>query len=161
MPSRSPALECNPVSEEKLTVISLKGCKARVLDETCPECGFPTIEERRNFKGENLAVAACLNLKCEYFYNWEVPSKAGDVAGEIVDEDLFGESEIWAREEAEKMRNKFFKKQPFKIEVPVSERDIDRYLSEKNINIISKNYYRSILKSFVRWLGSRAGGRMK
>jgi len=127
----------------------------RILDERCPECCFPTIEQIKSFKGEKFAVSACMNPKCENFYNWEVPKGAQDKDGEIIDEDLFEQSSDWAEEEASKMREKFFTRAPIRIEMNVSEEDVEKYLFQKNLCVTTRDSYKSILRGFVKWMKER------
>jgi len=126
-----------------------------ILDERCPECCFPTIERIKSFKGEKLAVSACMNPACENFYDWEVPKKARNKFGNVTDENLFDESSDWAEEEASKMREEFFSRAPIKIEMNVTERDIEKYLDQKNLCVTTRDGYKSILRGFVVWLKKR------
>jgi len=132
------------------------------LWETCPECGFPTVEKSLSFKGEKVTVCACLNPRCgsgdSFFYDWEVPAKVLDEDGEIVDEGLFDEASQWAREQATKIRSEFFSRQPIRIELRISERDIDEFLGQHGWEWTTKKTYGSVLHRFLSWLGKRKEG---
>ncbi|MEW6069001.1 MAG: hypothetical protein AB1485_00120 [Candidatus Thermoplasmatota archaeon] len=126
----------------------------RELGERCPICGFPTIQKTVEFKEEELAVSACMNPKCSeenLYYDWTIPNKAKDEHGEIVDEELFEESSNWAKNQARKMREELFS-HPIKIEICVSEADVDKFLDEKRISLKTRVTYRIVLRKFVQWL---------
>lgn len=57
------------------------------LEDKCPECGSPIVEEKHDFRGEQLAVAIC--TKCK-FKDWTLPKKFLE---NDADNALFEESE--------------------------------------------------------------------
>jgi len=65
----------------------------RELEETCPLCHAELIEEKREYKGESLAVAVCPS--CHYL-DWIVPESEMGIDAEY---DL--PSQAWAEEQAE------------------------------------------------------------
>uniref|UniRef100_A0A6M3M970 Uncharacterized protein n=1 Tax=viral metagenome TaxID=1070528 RepID=A0A6M3M970_9ZZZZ len=70
--------------------------ETRELQEKCLECSYEeTIEEKRDYKGELLAVAVC--PVC-HFYDWMLPKDWDEEDYETLD--LTNE---WAKEESQKM----------------------------------------------------------
>jgi len=79
--------------------------ETRELHETCNECSFEgIIEEKRDYKGELLAVAVCPVCHC---YDWMLPKEWDEEDNETLD--LTSE---WAKDESQKIlkeRNIFYK----------------------------------------------------
>ncbi len=70
--------------------------ETRELLETCHDCSFEEIiEEKRDYKGELLAVAVC--PVC-HFYNWILPEEWDEE-----DEETFDLTSEWAEEESQKI----------------------------------------------------------
>jgi len=126
----------------------------RLLAERCPECGWPTREEIREFRGEKLAVSCCLNPKCEFF-DWETPRACLDNEGGVEDWDLFEESQMWALKKADEMKISFLSQRPVKFVVEIDEGDVDRWLKEQFISESTREAYRGVLMRFLRWLRER------
>jgi len=127
----------------------------RKLNEFCPECGYPTIEEICDFKGEKLAVSVCLNINCDE-YDWEIPSKAGEVETEEEIE-IFDESCDWAEEQARKIKFKFLTQKPVVFKLSVTEQHVKDFLATKYISTTTYRSYQSLLLKFVEWLKNRVG----
>jgi len=128
----------------------------RKLDERCPECGYPTLEQLEVFEGEQLAVSTCLNPKCDFF-DWEAPEKSVGEAGSLVDEEVFDRSQQWAWEKSREMRHEFFSKQPIKIEVkvPFTSKEIEEFIAQGSYAYSTEANYRRILYRFLNWLSQR------
>jgi len=70
--------------------------EARELQEKCLECSYEgTIEEKRDYNGELLAVAVCPVCHC---YDWMLPSNWDEE-----DEETLDLTKEWAKEESQKM----------------------------------------------------------
>jgi len=123
----------------------------RILEEICEKCGFPTIEEIREFKGEKLAVSVC--LRCD-FCNWEVPAEAGEVETKREIE-VFEESKDWAEEQAKEIKAKFLAQKPIVFRVPVTAKHVEDFLAEGRFAESTVKAYRALLLKFVRWLKKR------
>jgi hypothetical protein len=117
----------------------------RQLEERCYDCQYPTIEAERDFKGEKLAVAVCINPTCD-FYNWIVPEKIRD--GDV-DNPLFIESDEWAKAQAKQIKAEFLTRQPFVFTITPTNDDVSRYCEHK----VSYTY--TILR-FMEWFRSQA-----
>ncbi len=119
----------------------------RELETQCYECGYPTIEEKRNFKGEMLAVCVCLNPKCPDF-DWICPK--GEEY-EDTDSTAFAESEDWAREQAHQMKMEFAAKHALVIKVEPTSHHIDKFLNDYGYAPSSHRIIRNYLEKFMRW----------
>jgi len=130
--------------------------KNRKLDERCPECGYPTLEQLEVFEDEPLAVSTCLNPECDFF-DWEAPKNSIGEDGSPIDEEVFDRSRDWARETSRKMRQEFFSKQPLKIEVkaPFTTKEIEEFIAQGSYAYSTEANYRGILYRFLKWLSQR------
>jgi len=135
-------LEEEKVSEEP---------EERVLEEVCPFCGYPTLEEKRRFKGERLAVSVCLNHLCTFF-DWEIPEAWMD---EYVDEELFEKSEEWAEVQAQTLKREFLSKSPVKITVTPTINHVEEYLNSRCLARSTRGSYHRILSSFLEWFNKK------
>lgn len=116
----------------------------RQLEEVCPNCGYPTIEEVFDYNGEALAVNVCINPKDDY-YNWIVPKAEQGEDGDNLT------SEPWADSHAEQMKLAFLKTCPvFKINLTVSptQSDVDEYCK-------TRYSYHGIISHFLVWFKAK------
>jgi len=123
---------------------------SRVLAEKCPECGWPTREETREFRDEKLAVLCCLNPRCEFF-DWELPQGFE----EEEDWDLFDDSQEWAMKQAEEMKAEFLSRKPIEVVIPISSIDVERWLGNQELSWATRESYRRLLLRFLKWLENR------
>jgi len=79
--------------------------EARELQEKCNECSYEgTIEEKRDYEGELLAVSVCPVCHC---YDWMLPKE-----WDKEDEETLNLTSEWAKEESQKIlreHNLFYK----------------------------------------------------
>ena len=127
---------------------------SRVLEEKCPECGWPTREEKAEYKGEELAICYCLNPRCDWF-NWQLPESL-DIDSEDYDTpeywDRFEECQLWALKQAERMKSAFLIQKPIVLRIPISEADVDRWLETLTLSPVTRDGYRRLLLRFLNWL---------
>jgi len=133
----------------------MKGGK-RVLEEVCPYCGYPTLEEKRAFQEKELAVSTCLNPQCD-FYNWELPKAWLDEDGNV-DDELLQDSSEWARMQAETLKREFLSKQPVKITVTPTIHNVEEYLNSKSLAYSTRRSYFVIISRFLEWFNRKIRG---
>lgn len=120
-----------------------------VLEEKCPICGYPNIEEKREFKGEKIAVCVCVNPLCDY-YNWEISKTWMDEGGEI-NSKMLDESKEWAEKQAEELKHQFLTKQPLKLNVIPATNHVKEYLDSKKLSYWTRQNYFTIISHFLEW----------
>ncbi len=127
----------------------------REFYEKCHECSFEgTVEEKRDYNGELLAVAVC--PVC-HFYDWMLPKDWDEE-----DEETLYLTTEWAREESQKIlkeRNLFYK---IEFSKPAKQTLIELDLMDAikkhiialcdlfNVNYASVNRYRKGIKISLR-----------
>jgi len=131
--------------------MKLQQMAKKKLEEFCIECGSPMIEDTCVFKGEKLAVSAC--LKCD-FYDWELPKKAGQINTEE-EIKVFDESGDWAEEQAKKIKAKFLTQKPVVLKVNCTEKDIEDFLASKKLAVTTYDMYKKLLVKFLDWVRRR------
>jgi len=127
---------------------------SRVLEEKCPECGWPTREEKAEYKGEELAICYCLNPRCDWF-NWQLPEDL-DLDSKEFDTpeywERFEKCQEWACEQAEQMKSAFLSQRPIVLRIPIAEADVDRWLEKLTLSPGTYQQYRRLLLRFLNWL---------